>query len=58
MDVGPFVQTASELDICTCCNSSQRPEPRGRQGDHLRGGVSHSRTSSVPDESMEHKADQ
>lgn len=57
MDVGPFVQTANALGICTCCNSFQSPEPRAQLGDRLHGDASHSRTSSEPDQSRAHIAD-
>lgn len=57
MDAGPFVRTANALDICTCCNSSQSPEPTARQGDHLHVDSSHPCTSSEPDQSTAHIAD-
>lgn len=50
MDVGPIVQTANALDICTCCNSSQSPEPGECQGDCLHGDAFHPHTSSEPDQ--------
>lgn len=54
-DAGPSVQTASELDRCTCCSSSQSPAVEVQQGDRLHEAVSHSHRSSEPvEQSIRH----
>lgn len=53
-DVGPFVQTASALDRCTCCSSSQSPAVEARRCDRLHEDASHSHKSSEPVEQSIH----
>lgn len=59
---GPAEQTASALDRCTCCSSSQSPEPAAPLSGRRRADASRSRRFSSPAEdnkrvSLSHRPD-